>query len=83
MMKMTIALSQRPGYTEGMKVQDSLRKAVRDSGLPQRQIALGAGVGVSPLCRFMGGASLRGEHIDKLATYFKMKLAGSTRRKGN
>jgi plasmid maintenance system antidote protein VapI len=61
----------------------TLRKAVRDSGLSLYAIAAAAGLKRPSLSRFMAGTqSLRLDMADRLAAYFGLELRTRRGRKG-
>lgn len=65
-----------------MTMTQTLRKAVRDSGLSLYAIAAGSGLTRPSLSRFMAGTqSLRLDMADKLAEYFGLELKPAGRRR--
>ncbi len=62
---------------------DTLRKAIRESGLSLYAIAAATGVKRPSLSRFMAETqSLRLDKADALAKFFKLELKPARRRKG-
>jgi plasmid maintenance system antidote protein VapI len=60
-------------------ISETLRQAVRDSGLPLQQIAEAAGVERASLSRFIRGQrTLRLDMADRLAAYFGLQLKPAT-----
>jgi transcriptional regulator with XRE-family HTH domain len=60
----------------GSTISAVLRRAIRDSGLPLKALERETGVQRASLSRFMAGKqSLRLDVADKLATYFRLRLA--------
>jgi plasmid maintenance system antidote protein VapI len=56
-------------------VSESLRAAIRDSGLSLYAIAKGAGIGYAQIHRFASGErSLSLDAVDRLAAYFGLSL---------
>jgi plasmid maintenance system antidote protein VapI len=61
------------------RISETLRQAVRDSGLPLQQIAEAAGVERASLSRFIRGQrTLRLDMADRLAAYFGLQLKPAT-----
>jgi hypothetical protein len=53
---------------------DTLRQAVRASGLPVLAVAEAAGVAQPRLHTFVKGGDMYGRNLDKLAAYFGLEL---------
>lgn len=64
-----------------MTITETLRKAIRDSGLTLYAIGRDSGVKRQSLERFMAGTqSLRLDMADRLAAYFGLELKPTVRR---
>ena len=64
-----------PRRKKEQPVTDSLKKAIRDSGMGFRELERETGVIRQSLMRFMAGkGSLRVDVADKLAAYFELEL---------
>jgi hypothetical protein len=63
-----------------MSISETLRQAVRASGLPVRAVALAAGVPQPRLHYFLQGKGLTSGNTDRLADYFGLELRPRTRR---
>ena len=57
-----------------MRVSESLRAAIRESGRTQADIARATGINQSVISRFMAGDGLRSENLDVLAEHFRLVL---------
>lgn len=53
---------------------DTLRAAIKASGLPLLTIAQATGVGVASLSEFMSGADMRLKNASKIAAYLGLEL---------
>jgi hypothetical protein len=56
------------------ELADTLRLAIRKSGLPLLTIAQATGVAVSTLSEFMAGADMRLTNASKIAAYLGLSL---------
>jgi hypothetical protein len=65
-----------------MTISDTLRRAVRDSGLTVLAVAEGSGVVQPRLHYFLKGHDLTGKNLDKLAAYFGLELRPVKGKKG-
>ena len=57
-------------------------QAIKDSGESANSLGKKAGVEQSTITRFLNGAEMRTENIDKLADYFGLKLCREKKTKG-
>jgi hypothetical protein len=65
-----------------MTMTETLRRAVRDSGLSVLAVAEAAGVAQPRLRQFLLGGDLYGRNLDKLADYFGLELRPAKGKKG-
>lgn len=75
-MERKLAQSEAPEYTPTMAtVTTTLRTSLEQCGLTRYAVSKATGIPESTLSRFVaGGKPLRGENIDKLATYLGLEL---------
>ena len=65
-----------------MKVTDRLKKAIRDSGLSDRNLGFQSGVNRQSIGRFMSGQTgLSLEQLDKLAAFLGLELEPKSKAK--
>jgi predicted transcriptional regulator len=71
-------------YNSGMvkKFSEQLRTAVKKSGVSRYRLAKRAGVADSVLSRFVHGAGLRTDSIDRIVDALDLELKPRPRRKG-
>ncbi|GAG19044.1 unnamed protein product [marine sediment metagenome] len=63
-------------------IADALKRAIRDSGMSYRRLERETGVLRQTLMRFMGGnGTLRLDMADKRATYFRLELGPTAKRR--
>ncbi len=57
-----------------MSVTETLRQALKDCGASRAEVSRATGITESVLSRFVGGATLRGPHLDTLADHLGLAL---------
>jgi plasmid maintenance system antidote protein VapI len=65
-----------------VSISSQLRDAIKDSGQSANALARATGVPQPTITRFLNGAQMRTENIDRLAEYFGLKLCREKKTKG-